>query len=116
VQIQEVEQYVTRTSAMDALRQDTRYQESMRDGAVRADIDAVLADPDSIARLRNAEALTCLAKLRRLRDISKAHGGSGVSIDESLRPWSEQDESRLNGACLLHRVTGRVSLLTWWMC
>jgi hypothetical protein len=82
---------------MDALRRNERFQEDMRDAAVRAIVDAVIADPEKGPIVRNREAMACLNKMRELRDILRLNGGGAIDLEEILRPWDESDDKRVKG-------------------
>ena len=97
MQVGDMQRYVTRTTALDSLRQDTRFQEGMRDARVRGAVDAVIDNPENVTRLREPEAMACLNKLRKLRDVNKENGGGALNLQEATRAWTEDDTRRAEG-------------------
>ena len=106
LQVQQLRWFVARKSALDSLRKDQQWQDLMRDKDVRPAVDAVIADPENIARVRGKDAMFCLAKMKQLRDVNKAHGGGSIHLDEALSPWTDEDTKRARGACHCCRELG----------
>jgi hypothetical protein len=97
VQVREIGGYVARKGAVASLRQEDRFQELMHDPAVREGVDAVIANPENVTRVRSENVMYCLNKLKQLRDISRQHGGGAINLPEILTPWSPADDEEARG-------------------
>lgn len=100
MQVQVLNRYVARSSAVAALRQDDRFQENMRDPQIRGGVDAVIEKPERMPRLRSKEAMACLAQLRQLRVVNRQHGGGTIDLDELQQPWTQEDDDQVQGMCI----------------
>lgn len=122
-QVRQCHWWSARKSALDSLRQDTPFQDLMRDKHVRPAVDAILANPENLARVSNRDVMYCLGKMKQLRDVNKAHGGGGVNLDEALAAWTDEDAARARRArpgvvlgflwciCLMHVSAAREAML-----
>lgn len=111
MQVQKIEQWIARSNALSALKQDARFQQDMRDPAVRALVDAVIDDPNNVLRVRSSPAMACLDKLRRLRDVNKRHGGGAINLEAATKPWTEEDAQRAQSALPARRACLPLHLL-----
>lgn len=101
LQVHGLDRYVARTAAASAVRQDERFQANMRSVIIRAAVDAVIAEPEAVTRLRNQEALFCLHRLRAIRDVHRQHGGGKIDLDLLCKPWEDDDDKQNTGAVLV---------------
>lgn len=101
MQVRKVTLAMNRTCAEGCLRRDEQFQEAMQNPSVRKIVDAVIQDHQKGPFVRDQQAMTCLNKLRGLRDVLSLNGGGQINLSDVLQPWESQDVQREAGVHLL---------------
>lgn len=101
MQVRKVTLAINRSYAEGCLRRDEQFQEAMQTPSVRKIVDAVIQDHQKGPFVRDQQAMTCLNKLRGLRDVLSLNGGGQIILSEVLRTWDSQDVQRAAGVHLL---------------